>query len=463
MSKLFLTEKVISIHDLEGLSIMTLPKGYKAPGPTITKPKHEHYAKLYESQKGKAQDFLKLLSILLGFTFLFFFLILLPYVNLQQREIKTSQALQDINRNIGEKQAQINLYTSVNDNINALQIEIQNSTTELQAYIAKLPALREMSQTPLEIFPNCSNLNRSSDEFITCNVNQKGLTLIAGYNNTIFNKVIIPLQANASKLFNLTSLKMKTNDLVKSFREVSSSLDLSESVIIKETAAEQQNKLLNEYWNEFGSVIGGEINKINPSLQMLLAKHNNLTSEKQQYAAAKGNITYRLNEVQFPVGKLPLGINEAISLFPFGIIAGFIVVTVLFYKSIILRKKYHLDYVRNFDYNFERTGKMISEELPVWIDPLSPWYTQIAKSGVMLIPFVIFLLSWSLIVQSWSLNSSSVAESILFGSRQTNQMVFTISNYVILILFIICYFIIAREWDRYYTCYKRGWNRNRKW
>jgi hypothetical protein len=256
---------------------------------------------------------------------------------------------------------------------------------------------------------------------------------------------------------------MKTIKLMESFREVSLSLDLSKSVLNKVTAAERQEKLLNDYWNEFGSVIGSEINKINPSLQRLLIKYENLSSEKQQYAAAKGNITYRLNEVQFPVGKIPLGINEAISLFPFGIIAGFIVVTVLFYKSIILRKDYHLRYVRNFDYNFERTGKMISKELPVWIDPLSPWYSQIAKSAVMLIPFVIFLLSWSLIVQSWSLNSSSVAESILFGDRQANQMVFTVSNYIILILFIICYSIIAREWYRYYTRYSEGRNLNSDW
>jgi hypothetical protein len=139
----------------------------------ITKPKHEYYAKLYESQKGKAQDFLKLFSILLGFTFLFFFLILLTYVNLQQREIKISQALQDINHDIVGRQAQINLYTGVNASFNALQEEIQHSTTELKDYIDSLPAFSEASQTPLEIFPNCSNLNRSSDEFITCNVNQK--------------------------------------------------------------------------------------------------------------------------------------------------------------------------------------------------------------------------------------------------------------------------------------------------
>jgi hypothetical protein len=379
------------------------------------------------------------------------------------KEVRLGQALEDINRDIHIKQAQINVYAGVNESMSSIKEDIGNSPSILQDYISKLTTLGEASQTPLEIFPNCSNLNRSSDEFFTCNVNQKGLSLIVSYNETIFNKVIIPLQGNASKLFNLTSLKLKTNDLMESFRKVSSYLDLGESVSNKEMAATQHERLFKEYWNEFNLVIGNEIKKINPALQTLLNKHENLNSEKQQYVSAKGNITNRLNEVQFPVGKIPIGINEAISLFPFGIIAGFISLTVLFYKSIILRKKYHLQYIRRFDFNFERTGKMISEELPVWIDPVSPWYTQIAKSAVIIIPFVMFLLSWSLIIQSWGLNSSLVAESILFGDRQTNQMIFTISNNVILILFIICYFIITREWCRYYIRYMEGRSRNPEW
>jgi hypothetical protein len=53
----------------------------------LTKADHAFYAKLYEFQKSKSTDFVKLLSLVIGFAFLFFFLILLPYVNLQQKEI----------------------------------------------------------------------------------------------------------------------------------------------------------------------------------------------------------------------------------------------------------------------------------------------------------------------------------------------------------------------------------------
>jgi hypothetical protein len=234
-----------------------------------------------------------------------------------------------------------------------------------------------------------------------------------------------------------------------SFRNISLTIDLSTSERNKLAAAQSQEKQLDDYWSEFGSIIGREVNKINSTLLSLQSKKENLTLEKQQYASAKANITHRLNEVQFPVGKIPLGINEAISLFPFGLIAGFVVCTALLCKSIVFRKRYHLDYVRQYDQSYHRTGKMISEELPIWIDPVSALYAQVLKSGVILIPFVIFLLSWSLIVQSWNFNNSAIAESILFGDVQTNRMIFNISNSIVFILFICCYVIIYIEWSNY--------------
>ena len=121
---------------------------------TITKPDHEHYAKLYESQKGKSQDFLKILSILLGFTFLFFFLILLPYVNLQMKETKVNHALEDLDREIGEKKTEINIYTGVNESISSIKEDIKNSPSILQDYIRKLAEFSEASQIPLEYFLN---------------------------------------------------------------------------------------------------------------------------------------------------------------------------------------------------------------------------------------------------------------------------------------------------------------------
>jgi hypothetical protein len=178
--------------------------------------------------------------------------------------------------------------------------------------------------------------------------------------------------------------------------------------------------------------------------------------------SAKSNITHRLDEVQFPLGKIPITINEAISLFPFGIIAGFIVCSILLFQATRLRKRYHLDYVRKYDTNYLRTGKMISEELPIWIDPVSPRYIQILKSIVMLIPFIIFLISWSLILESWNLNSSNVAESILFGDRETNQLIFKISNYIVLFLFICSYFMVGYEWSGYEKQYQKAKNHNPK-
>ena len=429
---------------------------------SFKKPEHEYFARLYDSQKEKSQNFLKVLTILIGFTFLFFFLMLLPYVSLQKNDAVATKALDEVNQQIKKNEEEIKPYTEVQNSIANLKKEINDSTRILKDYIQEISIGNPSIQQPLEIFQICSNLDHSPPEFIRCNVNEKVLDLIKGYNNTIFTKVIAPLQKNATQLFDVGSLKIKTMALMNSFKNITLSTNLTESELSKTVAADEQQKQLEKYWSEFGSVVQNEVKKINATLISLQNTRDNLTFEKQQLASAKSNITQRLDEVQFPLGKIPLGINEAISLFPFGIIAGFIVLSILLYQATRLRMRYHIKYVRKYDNSYVRTGKMISEELPIWIDPVSHWIIQILKSLVILIPFIIFLVSWSLITDNWKLNSSVVSESILFGDRQTNQQIFNISNYIVLGLFIVCYGVIGMEWYLYQKSYMEAKKNNPK-
>jgi glucan phosphoethanolaminetransferase (alkaline phosphatase superfamily) len=80
----------------------------------------------------------------------------------------------------------------------------------------------------------------------------------------------------------------------------------------------------------------------------------------------------------------------------------------------------------------------------------------ITKAIVIIIPLIIFVVSWSLIIQSWSMSDTTLAESILSGDTHTNQKVFSVAYFIVLVLFLCCYVIIAREWFIYAKLYRKG-------
>jgi hypothetical protein len=138
------------------------------------------------------------------------------------------------------------------------------------------------------------------------------------------------------------------------------------------------------------SVEGNEIKDLNNKLLQLYTNKTRLINEKV-------GIERRLNETQFPFGKLPLDLDQSVAAFPIALAIGFVVCVSLQCTTIRLRKEYHGWYKKKYPRHSNLTDQKVALIAPLWIDPISSKVNQISSFIILVTPFLIFILTIYLI------------------------------------------------------------------
>jgi hypothetical protein len=174
--------------------------------------------------------------------------------------------------------------------------------------------------------------------------------------------------------------------------------------------SELDNDVIN-FWNRFSpeltiqqEKLNTELLSANKSCDSLKEVLNNLTADEEQIVA-------RMEQIEFPLGKIPIGLNESIAVFPLLIAIGFLVSLSLYSDTARLRRKLHGLYNLKDPGKTVFTDEQISLIAPLWIDPLNPAKSQIKKLLLFLIPFIIFLISVAIIIYTWMLPGPAVLDT----------------------------------------------------
>ena len=138
------------------------------------------------------------------------------------------------------------------------------------------------------------------------------------------------------------------------------------------------------------SIEGNEIKDLNNKLLQLYINKTRLINDKV-------GIETRLNETQFPFGKLPLDLDQSVAAFPIALAIGFVVCVSLQCSTIRLRKEYHRWYKKKYPEHSNFTDQKVALIAPLWIDPISSKVNQISRFIILVTPFLIFILTIYLI------------------------------------------------------------------
>jgi hypothetical protein len=311
----------------------------------------EYYDSIKQSYKDNEKTFKRNLSILMGFAFIFFILILFPYNSILDKDDKIEKEIENVSINIKNVGEQANPYIKAELGIQNLKAQIDRFPLELKVYIDDLSknllnngkSNAQHSMPIVETFPVCSQENQNDTEYIRCNVVQKSLQLFGQYNKTIFNDVIQSLNSIDKKDYetiNITKLKLKTHDLQSSFNNIlKDTPEISSFYPSKISVMDQLQSEVVRYWNEYGLLIESKRQAINSTLAELLNTKNNLERNSMQLNNTKEEIEQRISDIEFPFGKIPIGINEAIYIFPISLAIGFIITIYPLHSNLILRKE----------------------------------------------------------------------------------------------------------------------------
>jgi hypothetical protein len=263
------------------------------------------------------------------------------------------------------------------------------------------------------LFPICDiKFHYGTNEWADCNLNEKIHSQIEQFNQVLLQNVSSHLKSisNNSQLSELQELQNAFNDLKNhSYKigpniysksksnlnttgtELSQLTKLSDDVRVFQQA---RNKTIEPTRVKFDINIKQQGKQQDFELKQLNATKMLLLKDRYKSILDRDKIEARLNQTQFPFGKLPINLDESVAAFPLALGIGFILSASYLAYSIHLRKELHNWYkVKYKDTEKRLLDQRISLIAPLWIDPINSKTTRIFKFIIFIIPFIIFILS----------------------------------------------------------------------
>jgi hypothetical protein len=464
----------------------------------------------FEAYKDKSKDFSRAFGLLLVFGMVFFFIIFLPYIFIQDKEYRFTQEIKDTTSRINQIQRSIEGVQNAKDGIQLLYQKVSNIPSDLASFIrdinkdvdrntdsslsntnATQPSLAqeqtslaqeqtnqtslqtgEVMSVPAGAYPECGE--RTGDfpentDWISCNVQKKVQGLFGNYHGILEKNVINPLQflneENQTQAEKLKRLEEGVDELEKNFngtlaanstfwtcydcvREVG--LD-PQPAISKRELANILNQHVQTFWETYLFPIEAEMRERGPILTSLTDSKEDKLMELDTLNNTKTQIAERLNQIEFPFGKVPLALGESLAAFPLLLGAGFLICSPMLCNSIRLRKELYERYKNK--QNNSQLERLLSQRIatvaPLWIDPNGPLQYKIVKFTILVIPFIIFAVSWGLISHSWSISDAKEIEEVFPYESDLVKNIYNILYVVSLGFFIFGFAIIIRELRRY--------------
>lgn len=266
------------------------------------------------------------------------------------------------------------------------------------------------TQNSSYLFPGCdSKFQFATNEWASCNLREKIESQLDQISWTLLQNVSIPIKLidNRSHVSELQILQSGISDLKNSSHQISSKkLFLNESGRTEYENFKKDINIFRQAYNNtieptrvkfHNEIIQQGIQQGSESRNLNLTK-NLLLKDRQSSLLDRNKLEYRLNQTEFPFGKIPINLDESIAAFPVALGVGFLISASYLANSIQLRKELHVWYKSKYK---EVTKSLLDERIaliaPLWIDPSNSVNIRIMKFTVFMIPLFTFILSIFLI------------------------------------------------------------------
>jgi len=174
-------------------------------------------------------------------------------------------------------------------------------------------------------------------------------------------------------------------------------------------------------------------------------KLTQLEDKKSVLDDQQKEITNRLNEFESPIGKLKIGFDDLMIIFPIALTGGFAMCASMFVDTQSYRRYYLNFHPKRIDVDGiarNLSDDEISLSAPLWLDPKNDKQNKVVRALVLFIPMAVYLASVALIFYSWSIPQSSLG----CGSRDYRPY-YTIAYISISVIFVYSYVKIICEYS----------------
>lgn len=306
----------------------------------------EYFNKLLDINLENFKTFQKIFAIILGFSLFFLLTAIFPYfTNVYEQK---------------EKQIKIDFYNKTINDYEKKILDLNNS----------IPLTSSLIE---ETDNRISNVNSSSnvEKTIKPLLEKVGISL----NNSNDKELISMLQSGEEFAINGT----------KKIAEMAlESLNYDRNLLL-----EQNSSLHKELKNNIENKSNLESNRTN-TITALNDDKGNLDK-----------LIKKWNEINSPFGNVPIDFSHLLAIFPISLAGGFSVCKVLLYNSINLRKEFKIINDKQQNNKYENNKVLIDLIMHSWLNPEDSVHNKFIRFSILLLPFVIFIISVSMISYSW--------------------------------------------------------------
>ena len=429
--------------------------------------------------KTKIKQFKLVFSLFIAFSSFFFFIILLPYISvhmekerISEQQSETLHKINQLNNKINQVNSGISLVRQSNDIYKVLHNQIVHGPEDLRAFAVNLwaPNSSQTGQqdTPHTGFQSCSTIAAETYEWLDCNVRTKVVTLLDGYKQLLYQNITVPvllvgkeLLENGERVALKEELHFIQKSLIEKLENQKREMKKYPQIFTLTMSGNTEvNVILNDTflqsWNEYEQIIEPHNNRLKDLLshiQFNLDKKEDivsgLQSEIKRLQEMENELLNQREQINMgftaPVSPLRFFLIEMIPLYPVSLALGFLVSISILRDIYQLRRAFQQLYKKRYPESDVVAKEYIVINAPLWIDPLIPTQNHLARSFILIIPFLFFSITLIMLLYIWFFTHDTL--NVLSYMTYFNRIVYGILYILSTALFSYSFLIIMKEYN----------------
>lgn len=382
----------------------------------------KHLERLIQLYENKSKNFEKYFAILLGISLFIFFFMLFPYVYLQIMEKNLIKQVDRNNEELDKKISEISILNETKERIvtgnltfNTQLINLSNEFKEYYVYLTSHTSNDNITQNNLITLANECEMAYNTTEWIYCNLNHKSINMKNIINETLYQEIIFPIEQ--SNIFISSEIKKALSNIIEKIQDELYNLNFiisSTNSDGSENSVVTQINNINSEFKKIYQVIDNKIIELDNEIKAINKKALDLKKKLDNLQQKRKEILDLLNDFESPIGKLTVGFDHVILIFPLILLGGFVFCLSILIDANAIRKIL----LKNYKVSPQSNNVAIKNEdiFPIFMDKINS-----IKVLVLFIPLIIFVISCIVIVLSWATSTEST-----FGYDEIYRYIFLI-------------------------------------
>lgn len=356
-------------------------KPFSTPLPEALQPTCDaHTQRLFELYELQSARFNKFFSTVLGFSWLFFLFLFIPYITLLVEEKAIQTQLTQLQPQLKSQQSLIEVLNIYDKELEQLNIDIKQGAKELRQFLQDLSDLPMISPTAEvndeSLFVQqtatsqehqhapCSEHKHGSKAWYQCQIKEKISQQVTGYQQQLI-KITKGLSQENKNRYAVETLQQTIKDLPKHYLSAYQRNPNFWRTFQGKQRFYAPDKELKGFLDSLATQIKTSRKAMTQELKKLTTNNSNLITEKKNLASQQQTIEKRLTHVNSPLGKLPVGLHEALLVFPLFLAFGGSFVINILGRTVLLRYHYLRLHLRSDPEQYILTNQQLSLSTPL--------------------------------------------------------------------------------------------------